>query len=103
MDHCVARHTALSKHNPSALLIVQGAFGCRWHVASVAGILMTLIAYERNPSLQHALGCGAMRVMANRAILLHGGVIAEKRPALFCMAGIAGCIDGFLDQRLLAR
>ncbi len=64
---------------------------------------MALLAEEWNPSPQHALGCCAMRVVANRAILLNGRVIADKRPALFCMTGKARCVDGFLDQGLLAR
>jgi hypothetical protein len=67
------------------------------------GTLVTLLAEEWNPGSQHALGCGAVRVVANGAILLNGRVIADKRSALFCMAGKACCIDGFLDQRLLAR
>lgn len=66
---------------------------CAMTVAAVA------VLTQKRLSLFEQTGCrGAMRVMANAAVLRHRLMVMDERPALLCMAHVAGLIDAILFE-----
>ena len=70
----------------------------RWLVGS-----WQLLAEERRAHLEQVVVHGAVRVVADRAVLLHRLVGAHERPALLHVARVAGVVDAVAHQRFLAR
>src|SRR5215831_8790444 len=62
-------------------------------VAAVAGRLVAFLAQERRAHLEQVGVRRAVRVVAQRAVLLHGLVRAHERPALLHVAHVAGVVD----------
>ena len=65
----------------------------------MAGRLMALLAKVRRPHLEKIGNGRAMRVVANRAVLLHRRVVPDVRPALLHVAGVAGFVDAVSDHQ----
>src|SRR6185503_7630787 len=78
------------------------AAGDAGDVAAVAGRLVALLAEERRARLQQVVVHRAVRVVADRAVLLHRLVGAHERAALLRVAGVAGLVDAIAHQQLLA-
>src|SRR5262245_16755301 len=91
MDVGVAvRATAGQDHRPAG----PGARpGDRRGRAAVAGRLVALLAQVGQAHAQQARVGAAMRVVADRAVLLHRRVVAHERPALLHVAGVTGVAD----------
>src|SRR5688572_9896896 len=62
-------------------------------VAAVAGRLVALLAQVRRPLPQQVVVRRAVRVVAQRAVLLHRLVGAHERAALLHVAAVAGVVD----------
>ncbi len=60
--------------------------------AAVARRLVALLAQERRALPEEVRGGRAVRVVADRAVLLHRLVRAHERPALLHVAGVAGVV-----------
>src|SRR5687767_8841230 len=65
----------------------------RGGLARMAGVAVALLAEERRPLLQQAGDGGAVRLVADRAVLLHRRVVVHERAALFHVAGETGLGD----------
>src|SRR6185436_17827882 len=70
--------------------------------AAVAGRLVAGLAEERRAHLEQVDVHRAVRVVADRAVLLHRLVGAHERPALLHVAAVAGLVDAVAHQLLLA-
>src|SRR5512134_3520118 len=60
--------------------------------------LMALLAHPWRAHLEQVVVHGAMRVVADRAVLLYRLVRAHERPALLHVAGVAGVVDAVAHQ-----
>ncbi len=62
--------------------------------AGMACRRMALLAQQGGPPDQQGWVVAAVWPVAQRAVLRCRCMLPQKRPALFCMAGIAGQVDG---------
>src|SRR4051812_6100932 len=78
------------------------AAGDAGDAAAMAGRLVAGLTQERRTHLEEVVVHGAVRVVADGAVLLHRLVRTHERPALLHVAGVAGVVDVIAHQHLLA-
>ncbi len=101
MDLRVAVHTAASQR-------LRGRH-TRWQLSTgerhawMSGFRVALLAKEGRPLREEPGMVASVRLMTQRAVLRHRGVLPEIRPALFGVAGETGVVERATDKGEVGR
>lgn len=82
---------------------IAGTWQHSRNIPAMAGRLVTLLTQKWGPRLEHAGNVGAVRVVADGAIVRDRLVIENKRPTLLHVAGVAGVNNVIAHEQFHAR